>query len=100
MTDKPHLPPERHATPRQALLECLDATPRSARELSGEAGLSEKDVYQHLEHLQRSHKELRVEAASCLQCGFRFKKRDRLSKPGRCPLCRATRIDPPRFSIR
>ena len=101
MSDKSAAPPPaRTATPRQALLECLDEHPLSAKELSGLAGLSEKDVYLHLEHLQRSHPELKVEAASCLKCGFHFEKRGKLTKPGRCPLCKATRINPPRFSLK
>jgi len=101
MSDKPvSPPPERHATPRQALLACLTETPQSARELSPLAGLSEKEVYTHLEHLQRSHPELKIEAASCVQCSFRFEKRQRLGKPGRCPICKSNRIDPPCFYLR
>jgi len=100
MRDQPSTPPppERHATERQALLACLDATPRTARDLSSCAGLSEKQVIQNLEHLQRSRADLLVEPAACLGCGFRFEKRSRLAKPGRCPLCRGTHIEPPRFS--
>jgi len=97
MPKPPPPPPERNATPRQALLACLDATPRTARELSALAGLSEKEVYAHLEHLQRSRQAVLMEVARCLACGFRFEKRERLAKPGRCPLCHATRIEPPRF---
>jgi len=100
MIDKPSPPPpERHATPRQALLAAHDHTPRSARELSARAGLAEKVVYLHLEHLQHSHPELLAEAAHCLACGFRFEKRTRLNKPGRCPLCKSSRIAPPLFSV-
>jgi len=100
MTDKPSPPPpERHTTPRQALLAALCDIPRTARELSPLAGLAEKEIYGHLEHLQRSHAGLKIEVASCLKCGFRFEKRGRLNKPGHCPLCKSTRIDPPRFSL-
>lgn len=99
MSERQPPPPERQSTPRQALLAALCEIPLSARELSPLAGLSEKEVYTHLEHLQRSHPELQIEVASCLKCGFRFEKRERLSKPGRCPLCKSNRIDPPRFSL-
>ena len=67
-------------------------------------GISEKDVAGHLEHLQRSLRTggaaLEVLPAECLACGFVFKERTRLTRPGSCPECRATRIDPPAFRIR
>ena len=37
--------------------------------------------------------------AECLACGFAFRKRDRLTTPGRCPRCRAERIRPAEFWI-
>jgi predicted Zn-ribbon and HTH transcriptional regulator len=96
-------PTERQATIRAALREALRAGPRTARELSGAVGVPEKQVAAHLEHLARSLKasgeRLRVEPARCQDCGFTFRKRDRLSRPSRCPVCRSERLDAPRFAI-
>lgn len=96
-------PTERQATIRAALRQALRAGPRTARELSGAVGVPEKQVAAHLEHLARSLKasgeRLRVEPARCQDCGFTFRKRDRLSRPSRCPVCRSERLDAPRFAV-
>jgi predicted Zn-ribbon and HTH transcriptional regulator len=96
-------PAERQATVRAALRQALQAGARTARELSGTVGVPEKQVAAHLEHLARSLKaageRLRVEPARCLDCAFTFRKRDRLSRPSRCPVCRSERLDAPRFAI-
>lgn len=97
-------PQERGETSREALRRALrDGGPATARELSQVAGIREKDVAQHLEHLARSlaHRgeRLVVEPASCLACGYAFRDRTRLTRPGACPSCRSTRIDPPAFRI-
>ena len=96
-------PPARGETARQALKAVLRDYTCTARDLSQQVSVSEKDVAGHLEHLQRSlpheGERLKVEPAVCAECGFVFKKRDRLSRPTRCPKCRSGRIDPPRFTI-
>ena len=100
---EPPPPPERHATVRAALEEALRKGPASARDLSTEVGIREKDVAGHLEHVEHSARargeQLVVEPAACADCGFRFEGRARLTKPGACPKCRSTRIDPPLFSL-
>jgi predicted Zn-ribbon and HTH transcriptional regulator len=94
---------ERKETVRAALREALRAGPVTARELSARVGVAEKQVARHLEHLGRSLKtageRLQVEPPRCLECQFAFRKRDRLSRPSRCPLCRSEHLDPPRFAI-
>lgn len=94
---------ERHETVRGALRAALRAGPRTARELSAQVGIPEKQVAGHLEHLGRSLKaagqRLHVDPARCLDCGFVFRKRDRLSRPSRCPVCRSEHLDAPRFAI-
>ncbi len=96
-------PAARGETLREALRRMLREGPATARELSAAAGLREKDVAEHLAHLSRSlpHRgeRLVVEPAACLACGFRFSDRARLTRPGACPSCRSTRIDPPVFRI-
>lgn len=99
--DKP--PKERTETHREALRGALRQGPLTVRELSAAVSLRERDVLSHLEHLDRSldhtGERLDVEPARCLGCGFLFDERSRLTKPGRCPRCRATRIALPRFVI-
>ena len=101
---EPFVPVERHETIRQKIISLLEAKTSSSKEISVEAGVSEKEVYEHLEHIQRTinkreHNFL-VTPAVCKKCGFVFRKRDRLKKPGRCPVCRNEVIQEPIFSIR
>ena len=95
--------PERTETSRKRIRACLERDILSARELSGRVGLSEKEVVEHLAHLQCSLNSqggrLIVEPGCCLSCGFAFERRGRLTKPSKCPKCHATRVKAPRFSI-
>ncbi|MFO0652166.1 MAG: transcriptional regulator [Polyangiales bacterium] len=104
----PKPPPARAVTPRDALREALLTTrdtgaTASARELASAAGLTEKDVIHHLEHLARSlpHEALKlvVEPATCLACEYVFRDRDRLTAPSACPECRSERVAPPSFKV-
>jgi hypothetical protein len=76
----------------------------SAAEISTAVGLPEKEVSSHLEHIRRSlHATgavLEIEPAECRHCGFVFAKRERMTSPGRCPVCRNEAISDPLFSIR
>lgn len=96
-------PKERSRTLRQSILDCLKERPATARDLSALVQIREKDVVPHLEHLEkslrRSSQRLLIEPAECLECGFRFEERRRLSRPSACPRCRCQRIDPPVFRI-
>lgn len=75
----------------------------TARELSQAARVSERDVASHLEHLTRSRgaqgERVEVIPAACVGCGYVFRDRARLTAPGACPECRATRITAPRFRL-
>ena len=97
-------PPERKQTFRDALYHALREGPETIRELSVRIGAQQKDLLHHLEHLERSlehtDERLIVDPARCLGCNYTFDERTRLSKPGRCPHCKSTRITLPRFSIR
>jgi predicted Zn-ribbon and HTH transcriptional regulator len=96
-------PASRGETLREALRRVLREGPATARDLSAAARIREKDVAEHLAHLARSlsrrGERLAVEPAACLACGYRFTERSRLTRPGACPSCRSTRIDPPVFRI-
>jgi predicted Zn-ribbon and HTH transcriptional regulator len=104
MAEKPSpAPSERSETVREAIAAELRQQRLTARELSERVHLSEREVIGHLEHLARSARSrgerLTTEPARCLACGFAFATRDRLTKPGKCPSCRATHLSPPRFSL-
>ena len=91
------------STIRQTMISLLQGQDLSAKEISQIIGLREKEVYDHLTHIARSAAvkgKLIVQPASCRHCGFVFKKRDRLTPPGKCFLCRSEAIIPPRFAIR
>ena len=98
-----HDPPEHARTVRAALTAALRDGPRTIRELSVALGAKEKELLEHLAHVERSlaasDEELHVEASRCLGCGYAFEDRTRLNRPGRCPACKGTRLSHPRFSI-
>lgn len=100
----PPIPPETRSTVRQKIIKALSDGTLTAGEISTRVGVSEKDVCDHLVHIQktlsRNIDEFHVIPAECKGCGFQFQKRTRLTKPGRCPICRGEFIDEPLFSIK
>ena len=97
---KPFISPERCTTIRQGIIDLLEGRKLTAHEISSDIHIPEKEVYDHLEHIRKSKpKELIVTPAGCRACGFIFQKRERLKKPGRCPLCHKESIEAPRFSL-
>lgn len=97
-------PAERFETIRRYITALLEDGTYSAKDISNIIREPEKDICEHLEHLQRTlgkgRKRLEVTPASCGHCGFTFKKRARLTKPGKCPTCRSIHIQPPLFRIK
>lgn len=90
------------ATIRQEILARLRKGPLGLRELAQDLGLREREVADHLAHAVRSlepGERLAEVPAECAACGFAFRKRDRLTTPGRCPRCRAERIRPASFRV-
>src|SRR5439155_20578233 len=80
---------------RRDLVKMLSVQPRSVSSIAREMGLDRGDVEDHLRHAIRSaraagHRVI-VEPAKCRQCGFMFNE-DKVSKPGKCPECRGTRL--------
>ncbi len=91
------------STVRKMILDILHEQDITARQLAERLGLKEREVLEHLQHVQRSlgkGAKLIVDPARCLHCDFIFKNRDRLSKPGRCPKCRSENVAPPIFGVR
>ncbi len=101
---EPQIPVEMHDTVRQIIISALEEAPRSSKELSSRAGIPEKQVYGHLEHIRKTvaatQRRLIVTPAECKKCGFVFRKRERFRKPGRCPVCRGESIQEPLYSIK
>ena len=101
---KPMVPRIAQETTRQAIIALLTDGPVSAKDISIAVRLPEKEVSSHLEHIRRSLHAfgtvLEVTPAECRGCGFVFAKRDRMTPPGKCPVCRSEAIDNPLFNIR
>jgi len=75
----------------------------SARDISRRLGIREKEVYEHLPHVEKSLGNgvtLIADPARCLDCGFVFKKRTRFTSPGKCPVCKSEAISPPVYGIK
>ena len=92
-----------HETVRQEIIAALLVGPCSARELSAAVGIPEREVPAHLEHIRKSitssGQRLIVAPAECKKCGFVFSKREKLKRPGKCPVCKGESIREPRFMI-
>ena len=90
-------------THRQQIIDLLYREAMTAMDISQAVRVSEKDVYRHLAHIQKTmagqRRKLSFTPCTCLACGFTFTNRRRLTKPGRCPRCRESRIDHPVFRI-
>jgi predicted Zn-ribbon and HTH transcriptional regulator len=90
-------------TIRQQIIELLADRQMDARELSGEVGIKEKEVYEHLTHIARSlaakGSKLTIRPSECLACGYVFKDRRRFTRPGRCPRCRESHLTSPVYYI-
>jgi predicted Zn-ribbon and HTH transcriptional regulator len=95
--------PEATQTVRQRILQLLREEELTAHELSQRAGLREREVAEHLRHLEHtlSHgpERLRTVTPECVACGFRFEARQKHSRPSRCPRCKSERLSSPRFRI-
>ena len=100
MKKKEPVPTERTETIRHELASLISGSEITAKELSPLVGVSEKEVYTHLEHIRRSFgSRFVVSPATCRRCGYEFKGRTRLTKPSRCPKCKHESIEEAAFSI-
>jgi len=89
-------------TVRKDLLAVLSSQPRSVSWLARELGFRRGDVEEDLRHALRSARAaghtVTVIPARCRSCGFTFDEQ-KLSKPGKCPACRGTRLYEPQIFI-
>ena len=94
---------ESNSTVRERIAEALRAAQLTAHEISQRASVQERDIPEHLRHLDLSlvhgGEQLRTCAPHCIECGFEFTKRERHGRPSRCPRCKSERISPPSFKI-
>ena len=90
-------------TIRREIIDLLSRQEMGVRQLSGQVGIQEKEVIEHLSHIARSlavkGKKLTIRPAECLLCGYVFEKRQRFTRPGRCPRCKKSHLQSPGFSI-
>ncbi len=96
-------PRERGTTVRQDIIELMKDRPVTPFELSGILRVSEREAAFHLEHALESASgrfTVEVEPAHCRSCGFVFRDRKKVTKPSRCPRCKATRVEPATYMLR
>ena len=87
---------------RRQLIDLLSHEPRSVSWLARELGMTRGDVEEDLRHALRSARaaghEIDVIPARCKSCDFVFSA-DKLTKPGRCPACKGSRLYEPMIRI-
>jgi transcriptional regulator len=91
-------------TARQRMVELLTGSRLSSYQLAQLLGIPERQVEDHLAHVVKTvardrHKRFVLEPSACQDCGFVFRERRRLTRPGRCPRCRSEGITAPRYGI-
>jgi len=89
-------------TRRHELIDLLSREPRSLSSIAREMGLRRDDVEEDLRHALKSATaqghQVVVVPARCKDCGFVFDKQ-RLTKPGRCPSCKGSRLFEPQIRL-
>ena len=87
---------------RKDMIDLLYESPMSVHQMAEMLEESPKDIEDDLKHLIKSLRNLpyhaHIDPAHCRKCGFQFNK-DKLHKPGKCPLCKNTWIDEPLIAI-
>lgn len=101
---EPRPPIVREETIRKSIVDLIEVQSLSAKEISGSVRISEKEVFDHLEHIRKTirkqNRKVEIKPPRCKQCGFVFKKRERLKKPGKCPICKSETIEEASFFIK
>jgi hypothetical protein len=95
---------DRAKTLRQAMILLLETGQVSARDLSKALKIQEKQVYDHLAHIERTLKakgrKLVISPSKCSSCDYVFSDRKKFARPGRCPECKRSHISAPEYLIR
>jgi transcriptional regulator len=88
-------------TIRQQIIHLLHTKPMTAAGLARETGSTEKAIEGHLPHVAKSvGGDFKIIPSECQECGFTFSKRDRSTRPTKCPKCRSEYISEPLFFIK
>lgn len=89
-------------TVRKQLMDVLSREPRSVSSLAREFGLPRGEIEDALRHMLRSARaaghRVVIVPARCRSCGFTFGD-EKLTKPGKCPACRLSRIFEPQIGV-
>jgi predicted Zn-ribbon and HTH transcriptional regulator len=87
---------------RRQIVELLSGQPRSASSLAAEMGLRRGDIEEDLRHALRSARaaghRIVIVPARCKDCDFVFGE-ERVTKPGRCPVCKGSRLFEPLIGL-
>ena len=91
-------------TVRQRIVGLLTGSRLSSYQLAQLLGIPERQVEDHLVHVVKTvargrERRFILEPSSCQDCGFVFRDRTKLTRPGRCPRCRSENITAPRYGI-
>ena len=88
---------------RKDLIPLLENNPMSVAQIARQVGETPREVETDLSHLLKSLKHSDyvaiIEPGRCRKCGFEFDA-GKLSKPSKCPECRATWVLEPRVLLR
>jgi len=95
---------DRRQTIRQQIIALLRNENLTVRDLSQAVSIQEKDVFEHLAHIDRSLKshgeKLTENPYICLDCGFEFDQRKKYNRPGRCPQCKNSHLQAAVYRIK
>ena len=87
---------------RRQLIDLLSDEFRSASWLARELAMTRGDIEEDLRHALRSARaaghDIEIVPARCKSCDFVFSE-DKLSKPGRCPACKGSRLYEPMIRL-
>lgn len=95
---KERIPEERKETVRQEIINLLKNSKHTVGSLSKQVHRSEKEIIDHLSHIA-IHKNVIIDPAECIKCGYVFHDRIKIKKPSKCPKCKGTYIEEPIYSI-
>ena len=94
---------DRRQTIRQQITDLLRNENLTVRDISQAVSIPEKDVFEHLAHIDRSLKSHAEKLTRipyiCLDCGFEFDRRKKYTRPGRCPQCKNSHLQPAVYRI-
>jgi predicted Zn-ribbon and HTH transcriptional regulator len=87
-------------TSRERIAELIKNRDMSPQEIAKIMEVKEATIIEDLKHIRKSGKygELLILPARCLKCGYEFDAK--IKVPKRCPKCKSTWIEEPRFMIR